>query len=184
MTFKQQVRVIFTSGRPLILVLFWLQIVCPNIKYFVLLVTGLQHRITGDLSSWVVSKWCLWVWDFVFFFQTSTEHLPVWTSVKALDLFDDCPCFQTPFESAFNCFFPLLFFFWMNDKQSCPVGTMFSYLLLRSAKKDSICWLPLCISTRHQFLFMTKFIHNLSGSTKFRSFFSLYILSDDPMIVV
>lgn len=44
--------------------------------------------------------------------------------------------------SAFNCFF------WTNEKQSCPVGTMFFYqVLYLLCLNDSVCWLFLLIST-------------------------------------
>lgn len=55
-----------------------------------------------------------------------------------------------------------LFFGWTIHRDA-PAGAAFSYLLLFSAKNGSVCWLPpYLIYTRHQLLFMTRFIHNLS----------------------
>lgn len=130
------------------------------------LTAGLRHRITGDLSRWVVSTWRLWVVSCSLFICLMWDSwLSTCQSEHLWDAFGRCdghPCVQTPSESAFNCF-PFFSVLWMNDTQRRPRrgSVLLSASLL--CQNGSVCWLPpYLIYTRHQLLFMTRFIHNLS----------------------
>lgn len=148
-------------------ILFWLLLVSPSIRYFVLLATGLQRHVTRRLVFGFKVKWRLWVWDFFSFklWLSICQSERLWRLLVSLTTIH---VFKHLFKVPLTAFFP---FFLDEWKTKLP---LWDNLLLSGTslcQNDAVCWLPLLIFTIHQYLFMTKFIHNLSLREQNKIFF-------------